>query len=117
ELIRWEAQQHVPFEMENVELDFQILDPAGDAPEMAVLIVAAKKELIENRINLLADAGLEADVIDVDAFALHNAFERSYPSSVDGYVALINVGNETTNVNLLEDGVPVLVRDIPFGVR
>jgi type IV pilus assembly protein PilM len=117
EVIRWEAEQHVPFDMENVQLDFQILDPEADGVQMSVLLVAAKRELIENRMSLLADAGLTPTVIDVDAFALHNAFERSYPDLNSGLVALVNIGHETTNVNLLEDGAPVLVRDIPFGSR
>src|SRR5687767_2824410 len=117
EVIRWEAEQHVPFDMENVQLDFQILDPEGTSPQMQVLLVAAKRELIENRLSLLTDSGLTPTVIDVDAFALHNAFEQNYPDSMDGLVALVNVGHETTNVNLLEDGVPILVRDIPFGSR
>jgi type IV pilus assembly protein PilM len=117
ELIRWEAHQHVPFDMESVQLDFQILDPAGADPQMSVLLVAAKRELIENRITLLSDAGLTARIIDVDAFALHNAFEQSYPDSMMGMVALVNVGHETANVNILEDGVPIVVRDIPFGSR
>ncbi len=117
EVIRWEAEQHVPFDMENVQLDFQILDPDGNRPQMQVLLVAAKRELIENRLSLLTDAGLRLAAIDVDAFALHNAFEHNYPGSLGGLVCLINVGHETTNVNLLEDGVPILVRDIPFGSR
>jgi type IV pilus assembly protein PilM len=117
ELIRWEAHQHVPFDMESVQLDFQILDPAGNDPQMSVLLVAAKRELIENRLTLLSDAGLSPSVIDVDAFALHNAFEQSYPDSMSGLVALVNMGHETTNVNILEDGVPIVVRDIPFGSR
>jgi type IV pilus assembly protein PilM len=117
DLIRWEAHQHVPFDMESVQLDFQILDPQGTSPQMSVLLVAAKRELIENRLALLADAGLRATVVDVDAFALHNAFERSYPDSLVGVVALVNIGHETTNVNIMEDGVPIVVRDIPFGSR
>src|SRR3954470_18498009 len=117
EVIRWEAEQHVPFDMENVQLDFQILDPNGEGPQMKVLLVAAKRELIENRLSLLADAGITPTIIDVDAFALHNAFEQNYPDALDGLVALVNVGHETTNVNLLEHGVPILVRDIPFGSR
>src|SRR5580765_1170598 len=79
ELIRWEAEQHVPFDMESVELDFQILDPEGDGLQMAVLLVAAKRELIETKMSLLSDIGVEPSVIDVDAFALHNAFEVNYP--------------------------------------
>lgn len=117
EVIRWEAEQHVPFDMENVQLDFQILDPNGEGPQMRVLLVAAKRELIENRLSLLSDAGVQPAVIDVDAFALHNAFEQNYPDAMDGLVALVNIGHETTNVNLLENGVPILVRDIPFGSR
>jgi type IV pilus assembly protein PilM len=117
EVIRWEAEQHVPFDMENVQLDFQILDPQGDGPQMSVLLVAAKKELIDNRLNLLADAGLAPAVMDVDAFALQNAFERSHGGGMGGLVALVNVGHETTNLNLLQDGIPVMVRDIPFGSR
>jgi type IV pilus assembly protein PilM len=117
EVIRWEAEQHVPFDMDNVRLDFQVLDPDGDSPQMSVLLVAAKRELIENRMSLLADAGLTPVIIDVDAFALHNAFRQSYPDALKGLVALVNIGHETTNVNLIENGQPKLVRDIPFGSR
>jgi type IV pilus assembly protein PilM len=117
EVIRWEAEQHVPFDMENVQLDFQILDPRGDSPQMAVLLVAAKRELIENRINLLSDAGLTPVAIDVEAFALHNAFEYNYPNAGTGMLVLVNIGNETTNVNLVSEGAPILIRDIPFGTR
>jgi len=117
EVIRWEADQHVPFDPENVELDFQILDPEGDGLQMQVLLVAAKRELVESKLALLAEIGLDARVIDVEAFALHNAFERNYPEAMKGIVALANIGHETTIVNLLEDGVPVLTRDLPVGVR
>lgn len=117
EIIRWEAEQHVPFDMEGVQLDFQILDPEGTDPQMSVLLVAAKRDVIENKINLLTEAGVTPAIVDVDSFALHNAFERNYPGSLSGLVALVHVGNETTNVNLVDDGVPLLVRDIPFGSR
>jgi type IV pilus assembly protein PilM len=117
EVIRWEAEQHVPFDMENVELDFQILDPEGDGLQMTVLLVAAKRELIETKQSLLGDVGVEPSIIDVDAFALHNAFELNYPEAMKGIVGLVNIGHETTNVNILDDGVPVLTRDIPVGTR
>lgn len=117
QVIRWEAEQHVPFDMESVELDFQILDPLQDGLQMQVLLVAAKRELIENKVSLLSDAGLEPLIIDVDAFALHNAFEYNYPEAMRGIVALANIGHETTNVNVLEDGVPILTREIAFGSR
>ena len=117
EVIRWEAEQHVPFDMDNVELDFQILDPEGEGLQMTVLLVAAKRELVENKLALLSDVGLEPSVIDVDAFALHNAFELNYPEAMHGVVGLVNIGHETTNINILDDGVPVLTRDIPVGTR
>ncbi len=117
EVIRWEAEQHVPFDIKSVELDFQILDPMGEGLQMDVLLVAAKRELVDNKISLLLEAGISPSCIDVDAFALHNAFEYNYPEGMEGVVALVNIGHETTNVNILEGGVPILTRDIPFGSR
>ncbi len=117
EVIRWEAEQHVPFDIKSVELDFQILNPLAEGLQMEVLLVAAKRELVDNKVSLLLDAGVSPCVIDVDAFALHNAFEYNYPEAMEGIVALVNVGHETTNVNILEDGTPILTRDIPFGSR
>jgi type IV pilus assembly protein PilM len=117
EVIRWEAEQHVPFDMDNVELDFQILDPEAEGLQMTVLLVAAKRELVEHKLALLSEIGLSASVVDVDAFALHNAFEVNYPEAMRGVVGLVNIGHETTNINILDDGVPVLTRDIPIGTR
>jgi type IV pilus assembly protein PilM len=107
----------VPFDMESVELDFQILDPDGDGMEMSVLLVAAKRDLIESKMHLLTDAGLMPTVVDVDAFALHNAFELNHPDAMNGVVGLINIGHENTNINILDDGVPILTRDITVGTR
>ena len=117
EVVRWEAQQHVPFDIEAVELDFQILDPDSEGLQMDVLLVAAKKDLVEDKVGLLAQAGLEPGVVDIDSFALHNAFELNYPDAMTGIAALLNIGNEVTNVNLLEDGVPLLNRDLSVGTR
>jgi len=117
ELMRWEAEQHVPFDMESVELDFQILDPDGGGDEMQVLLVAAKRELVENKLRILTDAGLTPSLVDVDAFALHNAFELSHPDAMNGIVGLVNIGHEVTNINILDEGVPILTRDITVGTR
>ncbi len=117
EVIPWEAEQHVPFDMDNVQLDFQIADPDGDGLQMTVLLVAAKRELIETRISLLQQAGLNADAVDVEAFALHNALEVNYPDAMKGISALVNIGHDTTTVNVLDEGVPVLTRDLSFGTR
>jgi len=85
--------------------------------QMTVLLVAAKRELVENKVALLAEAGLTPSIIDVDAFALHNAFEVNYPDEMRGVVGLVNIGHEMTNINILEDGTPVLTRDLPVGTR
>jgi len=117
EVIRWEAEQHVPFDIDDVQLDFEITDPEGEGLQMSVLLVAAKRELIEGKLSLIDEAQLNARIIDVDAFALHNALEVNYPESMKGIAGLINIGHETTTVNILDDGVPVLTRDISFGTR
>jgi type IV pilus assembly protein PilM len=103
--------------MANVELDFQILDPETEGLQMNVLLVAAKRELVEGRVGLLKEAGLDLAVIDVEAFAIHNAFELNYPEAMQGVVGLVNIGHEVTNVNILEDGVPVFTRDLSVGTR
>jgi type IV pilus assembly protein PilM len=120
-LLRWEAEQHVPFDMSSVALDFHVLDPEGEDAEMGVLIAAAKRELVEARVALLAEAGVKPAVVDVDAFALHNAYTASAPPSAaeagDGLVALAHVGHETTIINVLDGEVPVLTRDLALGTR
>ena len=113
----WEAEQHVPFDMDSVELDFQVLDPDGDGLDMNVLLVAAKQELVEAKQALLIEAGTSPTIIDVDAFALHNGFEANYPDAKYGNIALLNIGNEATNLNILHDGVPILTRDLAVGTR
>jgi type IV pilus assembly protein PilM len=117
ELMRWEAEQHVPFDMESVELDFRILDPDADGVEMSVLLVAAKRELIESRVRVLTDAGFVPSIVDVEALALHNAFEVNHPDAMNGVVGLLNIGHDVTNINILDDGVPLLTRDVTVGTR
>jgi type IV pilus assembly protein PilM len=116
ELMRWEAEQHVP-DVESVELDFQILDPGKVSDEMSVLLVAAKRDLIDSKLRILAEAGVTPTIVDVDSFALHNAFEVNYPDAMVGVVGLVNVGHEVTHVNVMEGGVPLITRDLPLGTR
>lgn len=117
EVIRWEAEQYVPFDMSNVQLDFQIVDPDEDGLQMEVLLVAAKRELVDQRVALMRDAGLSSPSVDVDAFAIHNAFEFNYPDASRGLVGLLNLGHEISTVVVMQDGVPAVTRDIPFGTR
>lgn len=116
ELIRLEAEQHVP-NFETVEIDFQILGHNEFDDEMTVLFAAAKRDLIDTRVRVLQDVGLEPVIMDVESFALHNAFQYNYPEAMNGGVALVNIGHESMGVNILDDGVPILTRDSSLGTR
>lgn len=115
--IRREARRHVPFDLEGVLLDFQILHPPDPDAPMEVLLAAAKRARVEDRVALLAEAGVRAAVMDVEAFALHNAFAHNHPEALDGVAALVNVGHDVTNLNVIEGGIPVLTKDLPLGSR
>jgi type IV pilus assembly protein PilM len=84
---------------------------------MDVLLVAAKRELVDQRMLLLEEAGVAAGVVDVDAFAIHNAFGYNYPDATRGVVALVNVGHEISTILIQDDGVPSVTREAPFGSR
>ena len=115
--IRREAERHVPFDIESVQLDFQILRNRDAGSRMDVLLVAAKRERVEERVALLAEAGVKVALMDVEAFALHNALAHNYPGAATGVVALVNIGHELTNISIERDGTPALTRDFPVGSR
>jgi type IV pilus assembly protein PilM len=112
EQIRWEAEQYIPFDVNEVNLDFQILDPENAEGQMDVLLVAAKKDLIDDYVQVISEAGLVASTIDVAAFAVENAFEANYDVKPDEAVALVNIGAQVVNINIVLDGAPVFTRDI-----
>ena len=118
ESIYWEAEQYIPFDIQDVNLDYQILDP-GDAANgkatMDVLLVAAKKEKIADYTGVIAQAGRTAVVVDVDAFALQNAFEVNYGIEPGRVVVLLNAGASATNINILQGDQSVFTRDISIG--
>lgn len=115
EAIFWEAEQHVPFDIEDVSLDFQILDNEVAGNQMQVLLVAAKKELIHQHADLVRDADLEPIIIDVDSFAVQNCYESNYEIEPQSYIGLLNVGSEVTNLNIIQNGVPQFTRDLSIG--
>jgi len=114
ESIRWEAEQHIPFEIEDVELDFQILRQEG--PQLEVMLVAVKKGKVKSYAEVVSSGGLNVCVVDVDVFALETQYEHNFPGEGE-VVALVNIGNETTNTNILQGGVNVYARDIFVGGR
>lgn len=115
EAIHWEAEQYIPFDINEVHLDFQILDRSADDRQMDVLLVAAKKDLVDDYLQIVSEAGLTLSCIDVAAFAVENAFEANYDHSEGENVALVNVGAEVININVMHDGVPAFARDIATG--
>ena len=115
EAIFWEAEQHVPFDIDDVSLDFQILDDEVAGNQMQVLLVAAKKELIHAHADLVRDADLDPIIIDVDSFAVQNCYETNYEIDPESYVGLLNVGSEATNLNIIKNGTPQFTRDLSVG--
>jgi type IV pilus assembly protein PilM len=112
EQIRWEAEQYIPFDVNEVNLDFQILDSVEDQGHMEVLLVAAKKDLIDDYVQVITEAGLNPVAIDVAAFAVENAFEANYDHKNAGTIALVNIGAQVVNINIVSNGVPCFTRDI-----
>jgi type IV pilus assembly protein PilM len=117
ESIYWEAEQYIPFDIQDVNLDYQILDKGGEAGKgtMDVLLVAAKKEKIADYTGVIAQAGRSAVVVDVDAFALQNAYEVNYGIETGIVVVLLNAGASATNINILNGDQSVFTRDISIG--
>jgi type IV pilus assembly protein PilM len=116
--IHWEAEQYIPFDIQDVNLDYQIVDPGTgkDAKgTMEVLLVAAKKEKIADYTGVITQAGRVPIVIDVDAFALQNAYETNYGSDVTSIVVLLNAGASALNINILNGEQSLFTRDISLG--
>ena len=118
ESIYWEAEQYIPFDIQDVNLDYQILD-AGTGPDsrgsMEVLLVAAKKEKIGDYTGVIAQAGRTPVIVDVDAFALQNAFDVNYGLDPAQVIVLLNAGASAININILQGEQSMFTRDISIG--
>lgn len=115
ESIKFEAEQYVPFDIEDVNMDFQILGPTEEPGQMDVMLVACKKDIINEYTSVIKEAGLNPIVVDVNAFALSNAYEINYEIEFDRNVALVNIGASTINLNVLKGGISVFTRDSSIG--
>jgi type IV pilus assembly protein PilM len=114
--ISYEAEQYIPFDISDVNLDFQILGENENNPnQMNVLLVAAKKEMVNDYVNIAQLAGLNPCIIDVDAFGLQNIYEFNYAPSEDENVALIDIGASKTSLNILKGKTSVFMRDVSLG--
>jgi len=115
--LRFEAQKYIPFAINEVNLDSYILKEDLSDNKMLVLVAAVKKEFINQRLKLIQEAGLKTNIVDLDSLALINAFNFNYSKEEDANIknktiALLNIGASMSNLNILENGHPVLSRDI-----
>ena len=118
ESIYWEAEQYIPFDIQDVNLDYQILDAGtgeGSGGTMDVLLVAAKKEKIADYTGVISQAGRTPVIVDVDAFALQNAYEVNYGLDPQQVVVLLNAGASAININIVTGDQSVFTRDISMG--
>ncbi len=116
--VRLAAEQYIPFDINEVNIDFHVLptEASGDSQgEMSVILVAAKKDKINELTELVKGAGLVPVVMDVDAFAIENMHAINYPVSQDDTTALVNIGASVMNVNIVRSGTSLFTRDIPLG--
>ena len=127
--IQDEAEQYIPFDINDVNLDYEVLSPPEeegaekkaegekdkmDKGLMDVMLVAAKKDIVEDYVSLLHLTGLSPAILDVDAFALQNVFEQS-SENISGCYALVNVGAEELGINAIKNGVSIFTRDSSYG--
>lgn len=114
EQVPWEAEHHIPFNKNDVEIDYQTLGGKNAAGQMELLLVAAKKEVVADYASVAREAGLQPLVVDVAAFAVQNGFEAAYGASNET-VALINIGASLSTINILSGGTTAFTRDITAG--
>jgi len=116
EQIRWEAEQYIPFDINDVRLDYVVLSE-GEAghDNMDVLLVAVKRDKVNDYVSVISQAGRVPTLVDVDAFAIQNAYESNYDVDSSKVIALVNMGASVTNINVLVRGQTAFWRDISFG--
>lgn len=111
--ILWEAEQYIPFDINDVAYDYQVVNKNGPEGKMEILLVASKKAIVESYQAALKDAGLSANIVDIDVFALQNAYEVNYPTEAPA--CLVDVGASSLKIVICADGQPVFTRDSALG--
>lgn len=114
--IQWEAEQFIPFDINDVYIDVQIVNQnSAQQGQMDVVLVAAKKDFVNEYTSVVMEAGLEPVVCDVDAFAVETMFEANYEVPQDQTIALVNIGASKTNINIITHGISSFTRDLNVG--
>jgi type IV pilus assembly protein PilM len=115
ESIHWEAEQYIPFDIQDVSLDYEVIDGGGSGGNMDVLLVAVKKDKISDYTSAISQAGRNPLVVDVDVFALQNCYEINYGIDPGRVVALLNIGASIMNINIVKGATSIFNRDIAVG--
>jgi type IV pilus assembly protein PilM len=115
ESIHWEAEQYIPFDIQDVALDYELVEGSGSGGNMDVMLIAVKKDKISDYTSAISQAGKTASVVDVDVFALQNCYEVNYGVDPGRVVALLNVGASIMNINIVKGGNSIFNRDIAVG--
>lgn len=115
EQIQWEAEQHIPFDIKDVHLDYEVLRRRPEAGQMDLLLVAAKREAVATYTEIAKSAKLKPVVVDIDAFTLQNLFELNRGLPPDQTFAIINVGATLSSINVISRGVSAFTRDVASG--
>jgi type IV pilus assembly protein PilM len=112
EQIHWEAEQHIPFDIKLMSIDYEVLRQRPDAGQMDLLLVAAKKDEINDYAAILREAKLRPLVVDINAFTVQNAFEQQLGLPQDTTIALLNIGAAVSSLNIVSKGVSAFTREI-----
>ncbi len=113
ESIQWEAERHIPFDINDVNIDFQIVGYGSENPDlMDVILVAAKKDMINDYVSVIMEAGLNPVLVDVDSFAVENMLAINYDIDKEDTVAIANIGATVTNINILKNNISAFTRDV-----
>jgi type IV pilus assembly protein PilM len=112
EQIHWEAEQHIPFDIKLMSIDYEVLRRRPEAGQMDLLLVAAKKDEISDYASIVRSAKLKPVVVDINAFTIQNIFESQYGLPPDATIALLNVGAAVSSLNIVSKGVSAFTREI-----
>ncbi|AHZ86917.1 type IV pilus assembly protein PilM [Bdellovibrio bacteriovorus] len=113
--IRFEAEQYIPFDINNISLAHHILNSSASPDAMDILLIAAQNELVTQYTQVIEVSGLTCGVLDVSGFALANAFELNYGKIPGEVIGILNFGASITNFVVLQNGEVIFCRDIPVG--
>jgi type IV pilus assembly protein PilM len=115
EQIPYEAEHHIPFAKDDVEIDYEVVTSQNPSGQMELILVAAKKEVVYDYVQVVREAGLNPVVVDVAAFTAQNAYEANYDLGPGETAVLINIGAAISNINIVRNGSSLFTRDVTIG--